>query len=67
MPRTRNRVTLWSFFLMLWPDISQLDRITSNVVRCMIVTQSIRVGHVAILNTLFVHHEMVVVVNLGSC
>ena len=35
----------WVVFLMLWPDIIQLGRVTSDVVRGMSVTQS--VGHIA--------------------
>ena len=29
-------------FLMLWPDISRMGRVTSDVVRGMSVTQSVR-------------------------
>ena len=32
---------------MLWPDITQFGRITSDVVRGMSVTQSVTVGHIA--------------------
>ena len=41
------------FFLMLWPDISRMGRITSDVIRGMSVTQFIGVGHIAISHIVY--------------
>ena len=45
VPRTRYCGTMG--FFMLWPDIIQFGRITSDVVRGMSVTNFTTVGHIA--------------------
>jgi len=42
---------------MLWPDIIQFGRITSDVITGMSVTDFTTVGHIAILNTFATHFE----------
>ena len=34
-------------FLALWPEISRMGRVASDLVRGMSVTQSVRAGHIA--------------------
>ena len=47
VPRTRYCVTLWVVFLMLWPDIIQFGRVTSDVIIGMSVTDFTTAGHIA--------------------
>ena len=43
----------YAFLLMLWPDILPFGRVTSDVVICMRLTQSVRVGHIATVFFMF--------------
>ena len=47
---------LGRFFLMLWPDIIQFGRITSDVVRGMSVTDSTTVGHIVKVTSIHIRH-----------
>ena len=49
VPRTWYCVTRDGSFFTLWPDIGRAGRVTSDPVRCLGVTQSVRVGYIAAL------------------